>query len=516
MFSQLKFHSLLVGILLAVSGMQAQKNASRPILPGEVSKHVYTLASDGLLGRKTAGSGIDSAAWYISTQFKCYGLQTVNGSYFQEIGLVQASLGDTNEFSVITPDDTLVLKIKTDFVPFEISGNMPAHAPVVFAGYGITAPEYGYNDYSTIDAQDKIVLILHHEPGECDSNSVFNGARNTKHSLVKSKVDNAIAHGAVGVIIVTDPLNHKLLNPVGFPWPNLSKIIPDDALPIKLSGGLVYDIPVIHAGKSVINLFFGGTDSLLALQKSIDNTLAPASFAFGNLQAKIKTTTLRVPLPARNVVGFLPGKNPKMKNELIVVGAHYDHLGYIKNSSDIDSVFNGADDNASGTAAMLSIARAFSENRKKPSRSVLFIAFTAEELGLYGSQWYVNNPLFPLENTVAMLNFDMVGRNHPDSLFLVGASESPDITALIRKLNKKNKHGLILTDGKFSGGSDHAPFYNKNIPFMFFFSGLHADYHTTADNPALVDFEKVARVAALGHSTAWFIANDKKKYSLNK
>lgn len=508
---------LLVVLLTICFPSLAQKINPDPglqsITSQKLQSHINYLASDALLGRNTPSTGLDSAAAYISAEFKKFGIQPVQGTYFNSLHLVVRSLGTDNSLDVSKNGISQSLKIKTDFVPFEVSADGDATGNIVFAGYGITAPEYHYDDYSGIDVKGKIVLALRHEPGEDDTASIFDGSKSTKYAFTETKMENAIAHGAVGLILVTDPLNHQMLTPRGFPWPSLSRLLPEDALPMTMDGDMKR-IPVVHAGKEIINLLFGSVDSLKQIQSSIDKQFKPLSITFPDITVKMKTSIRENIIKANNVIGILPGSDPVLKNEYLVIGAHYDHDGFKKDHADgEDYILNGADDNASGTSGVLAVAEAFSKMKNKPKRSVLFMTFAGEEKGLLGSESYVRKPLFPLEKTVAMLNMDMISRNSIDSLNLEGASLSPDITSIIEEQNKKIGFKIKKED-HFMGGSDHASFYKHQVPFAFFFAGLHPDYHTVRDNPETINSDKAARISRLVFLTAWYIANDNNYYKI--
>jgi hypothetical protein len=499
----------------APSFSQSINKALNNITSEKASKHINYLASDALLGRKTPSAGLDSAANYIAAEFKKYNLKPVNGSYFQPVPLVKTILGDTNYVIITSNGIAKDLKIKSEFVPYEISSNSEANGQVVFAGYGITAPEYHYDDYKNIDVKDKIVLIFRHEPYENTDTSVFMGKKDTRHSYLSNKVINAIKHGAIGMLVITDPLNHQLLAPRGYAWPSLSTLIPKDAVPITLQEN-EQKIPVVHVGKEVMEFFFNSIDSLKKIQSALDaNLIKTNDVVLSNASANIRTSVMDSAVKANNVVGYLEGSDPVLKKELIIIGGHYDHIGKKANyKNGEDYIYNGADDNASGTTGVLTVAEAFSKMKIKPKRSILFITFTAEEIGLYGSKAYVQNPLFPLDKTTAMLNMDMIGRNHPDTLFLEGARMSPDLTQIVQNENKGLGFSLILKDEAYLGSSDHANFYYKKIPFVFFFSGLHADYHSVLDNPDKIDLTKLVKVSKLVFKTAWYIANDNKYYKI--
>jgi hypothetical protein len=481
------------------------------ITPERLCAHISRLASDEFLGRNTPSPGLDSAAAYIAAEFRNCGLEPVKGSYYQTFYLCKKNLGEPNTLAVVKNGVRHDLKLKTGFVPFDVCSSGKVEAPLVFAGYGITAPEYKYDDYAGLDVTGKWVLVIRSEPQAEDSASVFEGTNSTRHASTEAKMRNAARHGAAGLLIVNGPLRSVSLKPKGFPWPSLSKIIPADALPFGMCGDADTAMPVLHVGEELVSLLFGGVDSLRRIQATIDSTLVPVNLAFPDALVSADITITEERMATQNVVGLIRGTGPS--GEVLVIGAHYDHVGYMKALPGpiTDSIFNGADDNASGTAGVMTVAKAFSQLKRPPARSVLFILFAGEEKGLFGSRYYVSHPLFPLDKTAAMLNLDMIGRNGTDSLSLVGAPVSPDIAAIARKENRKTK--LALTDDSdFLGGSDHYPFYRKKIPFMFFFSGLHKDYHTPADNPDKIDCKKAARVSQLVFRTAMSIAGSDERY----
>jgi len=484
------------------------------ISPELVRGHAFFLASDSLQGRSSPSPGLEVAAGYISGVFQSNGFQPVQGSYFNRVPLNIVSLGEKNSLSIKKDGTERSYEIKSEFTPFDMTANRTASGNVVFAGYGITAPEFSYDDYSGIDVKGKIVFVLRHEPGEEDTASVFEGSKATKYSNVADKAQIAREHGAAALMVATDPLNHTSLTPRGFPWPSLSKFLPKDALPITLGTDEEKKIPVVHVGEEVISQLFGSVESLKGLQREIDSAVKPKSFEIPGTTAAVQTSTSVKDMSAQNVVGFLEGSDPKLKKEIVVIGAHYDHVGVQRaGQPGEDLIFNGADDNASGTTALLAVAAAFGHSPVKPRRSVLLMAFAAEERGLLGSRAYVENPLLPLENTVAMVNLDMVGRNSFDSLSVIGGGKSPDLARIAQEENAKVGFNLVI-ENLSSGGSDHMSFQRKNVPFLFFFSGFHTDYHKVTDHADLLNIPKIARVATLTFRTAWRVANEESKYKL--
>lgn len=480
-----------------------------------IRKDIFFLASDSMKGRNTPSPELDIAANYIASEFKSCGLQPVDGSYFQKINLTIVNLAADNHLKINKDGKETSFKIKDEFTPFEITANKEVNAPIVFAGYGITAPEYNYDDYANIDVKGKIVFVLRHEPGEEDSTSIFMGKKMTEYAQVSEKTKIAFEHGAIGMLVATDPLNHSSLTPRGFPWPSLSKNIPEDALPMNLSIPEEKKIPVAQVGEEVITLLFNSVDSLKKIQSEIDSSLKSKTFELTGTITSLKTTTKVKELSAKNVVGFIEGRDPILKNEIVIIGAHYDHVGYKKNHDDsTDYIFNGADDNASGTSGVMAIAAGFAAMKQKPKRSVLFMTFAGEEKGLFGSEAYVEEPLFPLNKTVAMLNLDMIGRNGLDTLYVVGAPKSPDLAKINEDENRSIGFILSLAMEKYFGQSDHATFYKKKIPVLFYHSGDQPDLHKVTDSPDLINTEKAAKISRLAFRTAWRIANEDKYYKI--
>jgi hypothetical protein len=504
----------LVPVLFGCSGGvdRSLSDCLKAINAEDLTPSMMYLASDSLKGRPTPGPELDSAAAYIARVLARDGLQPIRGDFAQKFNLSIVSLGEPNAFSLVREGHETRYELKTDFTPFEMTAHRTVKGPLVFAGYGITAPEYKYDDYAGLDVKGKVVLVLRHEPGEEDSTSVFAGKTPTDYSNVARKVAIAREHGAIALLVVTDPLNHTSLTPRGFPWPSLSRTIPRDALPMTLEVEEEAKIPVIQVGETVIDALFGEVEALRKIQGTIDTAMQPHSFPVAGVEARVQTSTSIASTPTRNVVGYLEGSDPVLKKQVVVVGAHYDHVGYKRQHAEgEDYIYNGADDNASGTVALLGVAAGFHALRERPQRSILLIAFAGEEKGLLGSEFYNRQPLFPLESTVAMLNMDMVGRNGRDSLHLIGSTSSPDLERIVREENARV--GFVLVDEVLSsGGSDHMSFQKRNIPSLFFHSGLHPDYHKVSDSPDKIDMVKLANAAKLVFLTALRLANDNQRY----
>lgn len=471
----------------------------------EMLAHVTFLASDEMMGRDTPSPGLDSCAVYIVKYLTALGLTEVATAdkNFHYFSLLKTRLTEGQKFALSVNGVEKTYEIKTDFVPLHLAANREVTAPVVFAGYGITAPEYSYDDYQSIDTSGKIVLVFTSEPQEKDSTSVFNGTKETDHSKLNEKVLNAIDHGAAGFIFVTNP-SHRFRRPPN-PWPSLMRNAPEEAIPFTLGEKEENKIVAVRIGKQLAEEIMAASGKTMEeIYQSIDKNLKPQSLELPGVSATIATHLESDSFKTQNVIAFLEGSDPKLKNEIVIIGGHYDHLG-VQNDT---TIYNGADDNASGTSGVMAVAKAFTSCKQRPKRSVLFMCFAGEEKGLFGSRYYAGtDPLFPIENTVAMLNMDMIGRNDTSAVDISGCTRSPDLKEVFLKANEKIGLKVNFEYDKRIGGSDHASFFRKDIPFLAFHTGLHDDYHRPTDTVEKILPDKMAQIAKVVFASAWLIAN---------
>jgi peptidase M28-like protein/PDZ domain-containing protein/PA domain-containing protein len=448
---------------------------------------VRYLASPELKGRATGSPELEKAASYIASQFQSFGLKPADGKNFEVAFPVTlgATLGSNNAFSYRDAGQKGALKQGQDFEPFSFSSVGKLSGPVIFAGYGITAKEYNYDDYAGLDVTGKIVLILRHEPQEKDDRSVFDGKKLTSHATFIEKAVNAKMHGARGVIIVNDVAAHSGT---------------EDKLEKLSETGGPRDAGVffvqVKAATAERWLVAEGRD-LRQLSEEIDRDLKPRSFPLSKLEVDLDVDLIHETKTVHNVAAFLPGTTP----EYVIIGAHYDHLGMGDEHSLAPglkgTIHPGADDNASGTAGVIELARWFSK-QPQPKRGILFMTFAGEELGLLGSEWYVKNPILPLENAVAMINLDMIGRIRDGKVFLSGIQTGSTFAKLLDDVKLAPPLHFDLS-GKNSGtnmsdASDHASFVSKQVPVLFFFSGLHADYHKPGDTADKINAADAAKL----------------------
>jgi Zn-dependent M28 family amino/carboxypeptidase len=263
-----------------------------------------------------------------------------------------------------------------------------------------------------------------------------------------------------------------------------------------------------------MDIFSNSGKNINEILKDIDKDLKPRSFEFVNTTLELKTSFDNKLIETQNVIGFLEGTDPVLKNEYVVVGGHYDHVGMgyfgAMDKANAGKIHNGADDNASGTAGVIELAEAFS--KVKPKRSIIFIGFTAEEYGLLGAKYYAyQNPLYPLEKTVGMVNLDMISRNDIRMIWIGGVYYSSDMKLLVEEANKTIGFELFYNVGLYTFASDQGPFIKRNIPSIFFFAGDHEDYHTPSDDIDKVDFEKAEKVSKLAFLSTWLLANQENK-----
>jgi hypothetical protein len=461
--------------------------ATATIDPNLYLDDVKFLASKEMRGRATGSPELEKAADFIARKFKEFGLKQVDGkSYYQAFPVTtSAQLGKSNHVRFTEKNHTTSLSCPDDFTPFHFSPSAKLAGAVVFVGYGITAPEYHYDDYAGMDVKGKLVLVLRHEPQEFDEHSVFAGRSYTTHARFTSKASNAKIHGAAGVILVNDVGNHPgeadQLEKFG------SEEGPEDV-----------GIAFLQVKEERVARWFADVGKKLeTVEADIDKDLKPESFAFpDSLRVTAELDLQRVVKTVHNVAGYLPGES----DEYVVIGAHYDHLGlggqYSLAPSMTGTVHPGADDNASGTAGVIELARWFAAQPKQ-KRGILFLTFAGEELGLLGSNYYVAHPELPLEKAVAMLNMDMIGRVRDSKLYIGGVGTGSTFSSMLDRVTPQYSLKIDHSEIGEAGGSDHTSFLIGRVPSLFFFSGLHGDYHKPSDTWDKIDAPDAAKVLQL-------------------
>lgn len=453
------------------------------VRPDVYLDNIKTLSSEKMGGRGSGSEQLDRAAGFIAKQFESFGLHPK----MQPFAITsRARLGNGNRLQFTVNGQTETRKSSREFVPLPFSGNGKVSGAVVFAGYGITAPEYGYDDYAGVDVHGKIVLLLRQEPQEFEEQSVFEGRSYTAHSQLANKADNARQHGAKAVILVT---------------PMFTRGSGDDRLDafVRSAGAGDVGIPVVQMrAADTLAWFEAAGRNLDEIGREIDRDLQPQSFAFPSsaLTVHIEVDIERRSREVRNVYAYLPGET----DEYIVIGAHYDHLGSGEQFSlgTPGVTHPGADDNASGTSGVIELARYFAQQPRR-KRGILFLTFAGEEIGLLGSSYYVNHPALPLRKAVAMINLDMIGRPRDGKVYVIGAELRKTVQPLLAKY--PSLHADIGGSAGY-GASDHTSFTGKGIPILFFFTGLHGDYHKPSDTWDKIDAASTATLLSLIADTA--------------
>jgi aminopeptidase YwaD len=479
--------SLACAIVIGLSARAGEIPSTSQTRAAALREHARYLASEELTGRGVDTPGITLARDYIAREFASYGLQPAgdDGSYLQGFDVTTGVA--VNEPTSLVLGDHPPLKVEREWIPLALSGSGKVEAELVFAGYGITAKEYGYDDYAGIDAKGKIVLVLRYEPPPKNDRSPFQKPpRYSRHAALRTKAINARDHGAVGMILVD--LNHS-----EDPKADL----------ISLKSGLWRggnNIVAAQISRSVLEKWPAAQAvSLKSLKDEIDRHEKPASKILPSARVSLQVNLAEARQRTENVVAVLPGSDPKLKDEAIVIGAHYDHLGFghfgTREPGNEGRIHYGADDNASGTAVLLQVAQRLGSSQPAPARTIVFAAFSAEELGLHGSRRYVAQAPFPLASTKTMINLDMVGRLRDRRLTVFGARSAQELSGIIGDAARQT--GLEINESDGVGRSDHISFYNKSIPVLHFFSGSHPDYHRPSDTWDKLNIEGMAKISDL-------------------
>ena len=449
---------------------KAQESEVAEITISELRQHIAFLASDSLKGRKPGTDGGRIAAEYIAEEISNTGLSPLENNSFQYFDVVTSIIaGKNNAFRF----EDFEGEAEKDFIPLSFSENGNVTTPVIFAGYGfdITTDSISWNDYSGLDVTGKWVMVLRGDP-EDNPHGIF-----SEHNSLRKKTLVARDHGAAGILFLSGP-----------EFDETDELIP-----------LVYDqsqsgsaIHAIHIKRSVANRIIKESGYTISqLEQRLISDRKPVSFI---VQEEITASTdlVKQTVTTQNVAGILYGSDPRLKEEIIVIGAHYDHLGFGGTHSgsrrpDTLVIHNGADDNASGVAAILEIIEKLKAEQTKLKRSILFLSFGAEEMGLLGSKYFVNNPLVDLGKIKLMFNLDMVGRldSTTKAITVGGTGTAVGLSDLVQRFAEGEDLNVKLSSEGY-GPSDHTSFYVENIPVLFFFTGVHEDYHTPED-----DVEKI-------------------------
>ncbi len=531
----MRIRQVLGIVLLAVCSPHAQDKAPQidSIRRDELKADLFFLASDGMQGRLTGTAENRIAGDWVKSRFERMGLKPAgpNGSYFQPYNLMTATLAAGNTLDLESAGSaSLQLRSGQDFFPQRFSASGTARGQLVYVGFGMSASDLDYDDYRSGDVKGKVVLVLEHEPGERDASSPFDGVVGSENSSLLRKTLLAQEKGATAVLFVTDVHNHP--GPMDFEaaarayWPNEAPRVERFTLATLMER---VRIPAAQISPALASLLVASTGKTLdELARSAETSRGMTAMTL-NTEARLTTAVDRHTVPDRNVVGYIEGSDARLKDEWVVVCAHFDHDG-----ADGPRIFNGADDDGSGTVGLLAIAEAYqagARDGQRPRRSVLFGAWNSEERGLLGAWAYTENPFAPLDKTVAVLNMDMIGRNeevpeggggrftgldlqtaesNKNAVNVIGTVRSPDLKTEVEGSNRGIGLELKLRyDNNASNlmrRSDHWPFIQRGVPGLWFHSGLHPDYHTVYDRPEKINYEKMEKIARLVYQASWNLA----------
>ena len=492
--------SFVAVALVAVFGLGLQGADAPAISTDNLRTHLQFLSSDEMRGRANGSPELERAAEYIAQQFESAGLRPAGvDGWFQPFEVIAGLIiGPGNELSISARGKTMTFALGTSYYPLSTpaTGTLTRLEPldVVFAGYGISAPQADYDDYARLDVQGKAVVIFSHEPQERSTSSRLNGARPLAQTTLEAKAAAARDRGAKLLLVIGDPTH-------GVDQADYGLFAQDPDADST-------EIPVLRLRRKEAQAL-ADVFNLDARARQIDGDLIPRS---GPLQgAKISYTEdlKKNRRTVRNVVGVLPGTDAERRDQAIVIGAHYDHVGiggHLSVSPErVGQIHNGADDNASGTSAVIEMARVASADRTRFRRSLVFVAFAGEERGLLGSAHYTIVPPIPIENTWAMLNLDMVGRAD-GSVDVSGLEVSPSMEQDLKAASKAVSRLGIRREGPGAGRSDDSSFLDRRVPAINFFTGFHADYHRPSDDWERVDLAGTSQVAALALELAATVA----------
>jgi aminopeptidase YwaD len=512
--------------------------AEASITADDMRKHVAVLADDALRGRETFTDGAAKAAEYVAARYAEYGLEKLPG---QSSYLVEYSLDEHGwdaAASAVTwrrGASEKALRAGVDFHPLEPSDEgKTVSGEVVFAGYGLHLPKKGWDDYAGLDVRGKVVLVLRHIPGEKQQREAAEARRKAggkpdgmQMSLFDgsflAKAKAAQARGAVGMIVATEP-SHEFDETISLVArrrvpPTAEEKARDkrrDAgtrgAPARGKRAAREDRPfvsVMITRAAAEELLAGGGQTLAGLQNAVDASKKPRPLRIGKVRASLAVKSSEAPrkVAAHNVVGLLPGSEPALRDQWVLVGGHYDHVG--EGGLDGDRIHNGADDNASGTSAVLEIAQAFAAlpAAARPARTIVFAAFSAEEMGLLGSDALLAERDVPAEKLVFMLNLDMIGRNPDKKVEILGDAFATQVKDITEKANADLGVDFEWSGSSYSGASDHHSFFSRHVPTMFFFTGTHDDYHQPGDHPEKLSYARMEKVTRLGYRITGVIAS---------
>ncbi len=499
--------TVFVAAALAASGYSQAKVGSFDLIQrGDLRAHLEFIAHDLLEGRDTPSRGLDLATLYVKSQLKLWGLTPAGDkdSFYQSVPLVSRQV-DTKASSISFGGETFAYG---DFTA--TASALEWSGPVIYVGHGVQAPAMGVDPYGDMDLKGKILLIRGSAPAEIARSE---GAKSAE-SIANEK-------GALGVVYVS--------NQTGSAWEDTvsASLFPGRARPAWSGGESRRGRTMVTIGSELASKMLAGvsdTDPMKPVGRLLTQPFS------------VKVTAGDMPVATQNVVAIVPGTDPVLSKEYVAVSAHIDHVGMRETPPGVDGIYNGADDDGSGVVAVLELAHAFATG-KRPKRSILFIWHTGEEKGLWGSEYYANNPTVPLNALTALINIDMIGRSRPmgdtnprnnvrtppNAIYVVGSKRiSTELGEILQDINRKTYN--LTYDYKYDdpndreniyGRSDHYNYALKGVPIAFYFDGVHQDYHQPGDEIDKIDFDKMEKVTRTIYSSLWELANRKARVNVD-
>ncbi len=472
----------------------------------DIVAHARILSDPKFRGRQASSTGAHKAARYVAEELRRLGLRPGGsaGSYYQVFKL-RPGYQMATELEVRIGTNALgQFKRGDDYMPVHLpGGKAEVDGECALAGYGVSAPRLGFDEYEGLDVKGKVVIVFSGVPWPASAEPWLNlGSDAVKFGTIEYKAGNAAARGAACLFVVDDPGGWR--REVGVPE---RLRIPDPGWPLRAA------IPVVHVTRELLAEVAGmSVPELRVLAADISRQRAPESMLLRGRRVRFKASLSGRARMGRNIVGVLPGRDGALKAQAVVVGAHYDHLG----EGEEGTIYFGANDNAAGVAAVLALARGFAALPDRPRRTIVFVAFDAEEIGRRGSKHYTSRPAVPIAQTVLMINFDMIGRNEPDAINAVGTRSSRELHAIHQQANRHVGLRLVHPGSFRLGLSDHSPFYYAGVPILYLFGGRDRDYNTPGDTWEKLLPGKVEKVARLAFLTAWAVAERRERIAFDK
>ncbi len=480
-FNKVKIIYLLVVFSFLSGFSQSTDPGLESITSNNLMQTVKTLCSDEFDGRLPGSVGYNKAVEFAAEKFEQTGLKPAGDeNYFQHFNVEYNKIDSPVVFKVITPQEIYSYELGKDFVFRGFTGSADLTLPVAFCGYGISRPDPGYDDYENIDVKNKVVLVFKQNPTWKINDSTLRGEYPREKSLVACK------HGAKGILFVSRPNDEK-------PQPLIGSVMHGE-------GKQLVDFPQLQISSDVAVVLLKGIGvSIGECQRRIDECQTPNSFVTGNEVNIVVNTQYTQRAQTMNVIGLIEGNDPILKDEYLIIGAHLDHVG-----SQAGLLFPGANDNASGSAAVIELAKAFQKCELKPKRSILFVLFASEEQGLFGSKYFAENTKIDSDKIIAMFNLDCIG--YGDSIQVGNGKSSPELWEIAKKIDEEN-FNLLVENTWNGGGADLTLFYEKGIPGLYFVSKYSYDHlHQPSDTPETLNPKLYEKIVKLTYLTAREVA----------